>query len=58
MLKDNVKMLDMDEHQRAMRESLISDLVAVARNYGLVVDLATSDNVMYVQDKWGGEIAI
>ena len=59
MIKDNIKMMDIDEHQRTMRISLLpEDIVQFCQDYDLTLDIATSDVVIYIQDKWGGEIAI
>jgi hypothetical protein len=58
MTKDNVKMMDMDEDLRDFRTQHIQDLIAVAKRYDLIVDIATSDVCIYVTDKWGGEITI
>lgn len=58
MTKDNLKMLDMDEHLRELRTKHLQELIEVAKKCDLTVDIATSDVVIYVTDKWGGEIAI
>ena len=59
MTKDNVKLLDMDEHQREMRIACLQkDIVEFCRKYDLIIDLATSDVVMWIKDHYGGEIAL
>lgn len=59
MTKDNIKMLDMDEHQREIREACLpDDIVAFCRKYDLILDIASSDVVIYIQDQNGGEIGI
>ena len=58
MTKDNLKLLDMDEHQREMHAARYPDLLEVCKTYGLILDLATSDNCAYVEDKCGNTIGI
>jgi len=59
MIKDNVELMDIDEHQRAMRVACLPEgLVAIAKHCDWIIDLATSDVTLYVRDQFGGEIAV
>ena len=59
MTKDNVKMLDCDEHTREERVKLLPEgMVQFCQRYNLVVDIASSDVCIYIKDVWGGEVCI
>jgi hypothetical protein len=58
MTKNNLKLLDMDEHLRKTHENRFKGLLAVCKIYNLTLDLATSDNVVYIEDEFGGSICI
>ena len=61
MIKNNVELLDMDEHQREMRENCgenVKEIIAFCRKYDLICDMASSDVVIYIRDETGAEIGI
>ncbi len=59
MTKNNLKLLDMDEHFREeIYASTNKDLLDFCKKYGLVLDLATSDVVGYLEDKHGQSVCI
>lgn len=58
MTKNNLKLLDCDEHNRNYFERVHADLIAVAKDYDFVVDLATSDVVIYVDNQHGESFAL
>jgi len=58
MIKDNLKLLDMDEGSRYFFERVHKDLINVAKDYGFIVDLATSDVCVRLDNKYGSSIGI
>jgi len=58
MRKGNLALLDCDEHRRQMYEEIHSNLLAVAKEYNFIVDLATSDVVMYLENAWEESMCI
>lgn len=58
MTRDHLKLLDMDEHLREMHTNLHRELLEFCRRYDLILDLATSDVVVYIIDKTGASIVI
>lgn len=58
MTKNNLKLLDMDEKHRPSFEILHYDLIQVAKKYGFIVDLASSDVVVYLENQYGDYIGI
>ena len=58
MLKDNLKLLDIDEPIREIHTAAHQELLTVCKKYGLTLDLASSDVVMYIEDKYGNYIGI
>ena len=58
MIKDNVELMDIDEHQREiMVAGIPKGLVKMAKRFNWTIDLATSDVTLYIRDHLGGEIA-
>jgi hypothetical protein len=45
--KGNLKLLDMDEHLRPTFEVLHKECLAFCKTHGIIMDLATSDVVIY-----------
>ena len=59
MTKNNLKLLDMDEHFREEIHAVIDkNLLDFCKKYSLVLDLATSDVVGYLEDKHGQSVCI
>ena len=58
MEKNNILLLDIDESSREVRENTLQEIVDFCRKHDLILDLATSDVVMFIRDKFGGEITI
>ena len=58
MIKDNLKLLDMDEHLRDTLTELHKNNIAACKQLDLILDLATSDVVFYVQNCYGESFAI
>lgn len=50
MLKNNLKMLDMDEHLRKTFKRIHSSALEVCKQENCILDCATSDVVIYVQN--------
>ena len=58
-IENNIRLLDMDERDRAARETAIpQDIKDFAEKYDLTIDLATSDVVVYLYDELGGTICL
>ncbi len=62
MTKNHIKLLDMDEHQRSVREAIakehMEDILAVCERFDLTLDLASSDAVMFLEDSRGNNICL
>lgn len=56
--KDNLKILDMDEHLRPTFEKIHSTVLDFCKAFDLTLDLATSDVVMYLENRKGDSICI
>jgi ketopantoate reductase len=50
MLKNSLKMLDIDEHLRKIFERIHSSALKICKQENCILDCATSDVVMYVQN--------
>jgi len=56
-IKNNIRLLDTDEDVREESEANIpQDIKDFAKKYGLIIDLATSDVVGYLEDRHGGSV--
>lgn len=58
MTKDNLKLLDIDEHLRPTFKIIHDTLLDFCKAYELTLDLATSDNVMYLENKSGESMCL
>ena len=58
MTKNNLQLLSIDEPLRPTFETLHNTLLDFCKVYGLTLDLATSDNVMYLKDSSDNSICI
>ena len=58
--KNHLKILDIDEEKgiREKMEKYHTDILKFCRKYDLVLDCATSDNVLYLEDGLGGMVCI
>lgn len=58
-VKNNIELLDMDEVDRKEKEKCIPQSIKdFAKEYDLAIDLATSDVVIYLEDKHGGSVCL
>ena len=58
MTKDRLKLLDQDEHLRKTYEKRHINSLLFCDKHNLILDLATSDVVMYLEDKQGNSICL
>lgn len=58
MTKDNLKLLDQDEGMRDSYAMIHDELLQVAKKYGFIVDLASSDVVVYLENLYGDYMGI
>ena len=58
MTKDNLKLLDMDEHLRKAHENRLAEELKFCKAFDLILDLATSDVCMYLEDQQGNSIGL
>lgn len=58
MTKNNLKLLDQDEHLRPQMTKAHAGLIEFAQQYDLIVDCATSDVVVYLEDELGDRICL
>ena len=57
--KNNIRLLDMDEDKREAREAGIpQDMKDFAKKYDIIIDLATSDVCIYLEDNLGDSICL
>lgn len=58
MIKDNLKLMDIDESLRESYTKTLAPLIAAAKTLGLTLDAATSDVVLFVEDNKNNSICI
>jgi len=58
MIKDNLELLDMDEDLREKLTIIHENRITFAKEHNLVVDLASSDVVIYLRDSQGNSICL
>lgn len=58
MIKNNLELLDMDEHLRPKMTTAYAEIISYAQKLGLIVDCATSDVVTYLKDQYGNSVCI
>lgn len=58
VVKNNLKLLDMDEHLRPRFENLYLKLISFAAEFDLIVDCSSSDVVVFLEDKNGNSICL
>ena len=56
--RNNLKTLDIDEHLRPTFRKIHDTLLDFCEVYNLTLDLATSDNVMWLEDSSGNSICL
>lgn len=57
-VKNNLKLLDMDEYLREHHSNQHEELLAFCNKYDLILDLASSDVCMYLEDNNGNCIGL
>ena len=58
MLKNNFRLLDMDEGDRKVREKQMKKSIEACKVLNLTLDCATSDVVVFVENNKGKSICI
>lgn len=58
MLKNDLRLLDMDEDSREIREKQFEKEIAACKVLGLIFDVATSDVTIYVENCRGEILAL
>lgn len=58
MLKNNFRLLDMDEDDREVKEKQMKKLIEACKVLNLTLDCATSDVVAFVENNEGESICI
>lgn len=58
MLKNNLRLLDMDEHIREAKEKLFEKEIAACKVLDFTLNLATSDISAYVEDNHGQSLVL
>jgi len=56
--RNNLKTLDIDEHLRPTFRKIHDTVLDFCKVYNLTLDLATSDNVIWLEDSSGNSICL
>jgi len=58
MTKDHLMLLDADEHLRTVYKENVQDIIIFAKKHNLIVNCATSDITIFLEDKFGNSIEL
>ena len=56
LTKDHLKLLDMDEQYRELKEDHLKPYINACKLLCLTLDAASSDVVLYIENEWGESI--